>query len=116
MGRESLLFFSFHKSLVTRISKKKKRMGRGSLTVLLLPQVTGDQEWEEEREDGQGILTVLLLPQVTDDQEREEEGENMGRNYPLSCHKTLLTRSGNRREIRWAEDLCNFSSPAKSHW
>jgi hypothetical protein len=34
------------------------------------------------REDGQRIsLTVLLLPQVTGDQNWEEEGEKMGRGF-----------------------------------
>jgi hypothetical protein len=32
-----------------------------------------------EGEDGQGILTVILLPQVTGDQEWEEGREKMGR-------------------------------------
>jgi hypothetical protein len=57
-------------------------MGRGSLTVLLLPQVTGDQEWKEVREKmGRGFLELFF-----------------------SCHKSLVTRNGKRREIRWAGD------------
>jgi hypothetical protein len=35
---------------VTRRGKRGEKKGRESLTVLLLPQVTGDQEWEEGRE------------------------------------------------------------------
>jgi hypothetical protein len=40
---------------VTRSGKRREKMYRGSLTVLLLPQVTGDQEWEKEGEDVQGF-------------------------------------------------------------
>jgi hypothetical protein len=54
-------------------------MGRGSLTVLLLPQVTGDQEWEEGREKMGGGPNCSFLPQVTGDQESEEEREKINR-------------------------------------
>jgi hypothetical protein len=35
---------------VTRSLKRREKKDRGSLTILLLPQVTGDQKWEEGRE------------------------------------------------------------------
>jgi hypothetical protein len=55
---------------VTRTGKRRDKMYRESLTVLLLPQVTGDQGGrEEEEKKGRESLTVLLLPQVTCDQE-----------------------------------------------
>jgi hypothetical protein len=78
---------------VTRVGRWETKDGqRISLTVLLLPQVTGDQEWEEEIEKiGSGPLTVVLLAQVTGDQEWEEEGEDV-------------------------QGLPNCSSPATSHW
>jgi hypothetical protein len=67
-------------------------MGRESLTILLLPQVTGDQKgYEEGEKKGRGSLTVLLLPQVAGDQEWEEEREE-GQGIP------------------------NCSLPATSHW
>ncbi len=56
-----------------------EKMGRGSLTVLLLPQVTGDQEWEEGREKMGGGPNCSFLPQVTGDQESEEEREKINR-------------------------------------
>ncbi len=64
------------------MGRRKREDGQGTLTVVLLPQMTGDQEWEEEGEKmGRGSLTVLLLPQVTGDQEGKEGREKMGREY-----------------------------------
>jgi hypothetical protein len=65
MGRGFLQLFSCHKSLVTRSGNRREIRWQGiSVTFLLLPQVTGDQEWEEEGEQmGKDYLTGLLLPQ-----------------------------------------------------
>jgi hypothetical protein len=52
------------------VEEEKEKMGRGPPTVVLLLQMTGDQEWEEEGEKmGRRSLTALLLPQVTGDQQ-----------------------------------------------
>jgi hypothetical protein len=55
---------------VTRSGKRREREeGQGSLTVFICHKsLHGDQEWEERREKmGRESLTVLLLPQVTGD-------------------------------------------------